>query len=478
VSNVVHGRDPFAGFDNLGRTFLVTEIMSVAQFGIGEMGNGNARWEGSLPHLLLHGGLGCAAMEVMGGRCASGFFAGASQSVLAGSNLTDEQKLRLAPLVGGLAGFLWAEGQAVGVSFASTITRTGLINNYLTHADLAELEEDLARCERENNGRSCEGQAIDDIIEKFRDKSSDRDALLVADCARDMACVNDRLRDIATNSLGEWNNIQSDYWEVYTGLSDVIRPGELVTIHQAFLLEQVPLQNAFALDNCGGVWSPACENAYQLAAVESLLMATTLTGVGGLTAGAVRALVSRASVACGRDPRCWAGFLGREVGEEALSEVAAGGALVTGTVTFADEIASALRVAYRDAILAAPNRIPTPDRRIEIRELFDNNNPRSGIQIGNRSALSDPSNIGGAKVFDGVSDVEVKDYFMQLTGQPLPAPRTITIGGNTSVQLYTVRTTEGNFNLRSGSTSGVGRWTIDIPRRATGTGNAGELKFR
>jgi hypothetical protein len=52
---------------------------------------------------------------------------------LAGSNLTDEQKLRLAPLVGGLAGLLWAEGQAVGVSFASTITRTGLINNYLTH---------------------------------------------------------------------------------------------------------------------------------------------------------------------------------------------------------------------------------------------------------------------------------------------------------------------------------------------------------
>ena len=65
--------------------------------------------------MLLHGGLGCAAMEVMCGRCASGFFAGASQSVLAGSNLTDAQKLALAPLVGGLAGFLWAEGQAVGV---------------------------------------------------------------------------------------------------------------------------------------------------------------------------------------------------------------------------------------------------------------------------------------------------------------------------------------------------------------------------
>ena len=256
--------------------------------------------------------------------------------------------------MGALSGFVFSGGNAINVSFGSTIAQSGIVNNYLTHADVAELEQDLARCERENGG-SCEDQALADIIEKVRTRSSQRDAGHVATCARDMACVNDLLQDVATNSLGEWNDIQTDYWEVYTGLSDVIRPGELVSIHQSFLLEQVPLQNAFALDNCGGVWSPACENAYQLAAVENLLMVGTLTGVGGLTVGAVRALVARASVACGRDPRCWAGFLGREVGEEALSEVAAGGALVTGTVTFADEIASAVRVAYRDTILAAPN---------------------------------------------------------------------------------------------------------------------------
>jgi hypothetical protein len=55
-------------------------------------------------------------MEVMGGRGTSGFFAGASQSVLAGSNLTDEQKLRLAPLVGGLAGFSQAGAPALGLT--------------------------------------------------------------------------------------------------------------------------------------------------------------------------------------------------------------------------------------------------------------------------------------------------------------------------------------------------------------------------
>jgi hypothetical protein len=126
----------------------------------------------------------------------------------------------------------------------------------------------------------------------------------------------------------------------------------------------------------------------------------------------------------------------------------------------------------------ATNRIPTPDRRVEITELFDSSNPRSGIQIGDRTVLVDPTNRGGARVFDGVSDAEVRNYFTELTGQPLPAPRTITIGNNSNVQLYTVRTPEGSFNLRSGSTSGVGRWTIDVPRGATCTGNSGELKFR
>ena len=122
--------------------------------------------------------------------------------------------------------------------------------------------------------------------------------------------------------------------------------------------------------------------------------------------------------------------------------------------------------------------LPIPDRRVEIAELFDSSNPRSGIQIGDRTVLVDPTNRGGARVFDGVSDAEVRNYFTELTGQALPAPRTITIGNNNNVQLYTVRTPDGNFNLGSGSTSGVGNWTIDIPRGATGTGNAGELKFR
>ena len=147
VSNVFNGQPFFAGIDSLGRTFLVTEVLAVAQFGIGELGNGqNGAWEGSLGHILLHGGAGCIAIELLDGTCASGFFAGVSQGVLAGSNLTDAQKAQLAPLVGSLAGFFWADGRAIGVNFAATIAQSGLENNYLSHTQWTTLIAELRAC--------------------------------------------------------------------------------------------------------------------------------------------------------------------------------------------------------------------------------------------------------------------------------------------------------------------------------------------
>lgn len=166
IDNVIYGRDFFDGFDQLGRTFLVTETMAVVQFGIGEIGNGlDHKWEGTLPHMLLHGGLGCVVLEVMDGNCASGFFAGVSQSVLAGSSLSDEQKLKLASLVGSAAAFLFADGQAINVSFGGTVAQSGLVHNYLTHAELAEVELIRGQCLAGNNAackRLDELQALDE----------------------------------------------------------------------------------------------------------------------------------------------------------------------------------------------------------------------------------------------------------------------------------------------------------------------------
>lgn len=175
VSNVFNGQPFFSGLDNLGRTFLVTEVMAVAQFGIGELGNGqNGTWEGSLPHLLLHGGAGCIAIELLNGNCASGFFAGVSQGVLAGSNLTDAQKTQLASLVGAAAGFLWADGQAIGVTFGGTIAESGLMNNYLTHTQLSQLSNELRNC------RPTDAACLETVRRKYTSISDLQNANLIS----------------------------------------------------------------------------------------------------------------------------------------------------------------------------------------------------------------------------------------------------------------------------------------------------------
>ncbi len=196
ISNVVYGRDFFDGFDQLGRTFLTTETMGVIQFGIGEIGNGmDHQWEGSLPHMLLHGGLGCVTMEVMDGNCASGFFAGVSQSVLVGSNLSDEQKAKLINLVGSAGAFLFADGQAINVSFGGTIAQSGLANNYLSHTEAAlraAARVKLKQCTTDNNCTASEVAEYRKLVATLDDSDKDRDEELMTACSSNQssaACV-------------------------------------------------------------------------------------------------------------------------------------------------------------------------------------------------------------------------------------------------------------------------------------------------
>ncbi len=163
ISNTFQGQDPFANLDDAVRGYVVGQAMAIAQFQIGEVGVGQANWEGSFGHLLLHGGVGCLASEAVGGDCAAGFFGGASQSILAGSSLSDEQKAQLAPLVGAFAGFLVADGNALNVSFASSVASSGLYNNYLTHAESLTLIDALNECHHGSGARCDEVQELAEL---------------------------------------------------------------------------------------------------------------------------------------------------------------------------------------------------------------------------------------------------------------------------------------------------------------------------
>jgi hypothetical protein len=118
----------------------------------------------------------------------------------------------------------------------------------------------------------------------------------------------------------------------------------------------------------------------------------------------------------------------------------------------------------------------TSNRINEIKELFEYDSSRAGIQIGNRSLIEIP-NKGNAKIFSGVSEVEIKQYFVELTGnKALPEVRVVPGKGN----IYTVKTPNGSFNLRDFSNSAreTGKaWTIDIPRGIAKDTAPVEIKF-
>jgi filamentous hemagglutinin family protein len=326
VSNVFNGQPFFSGLDNLGRTFLVTEVLAVAQFGIGELGNGqNGQWEGSLGHILLHGGAGCIAIELLDGNCASGFFAGVSQGVLAGSNLTDEQKIQLAPLIGSLAGFFWADGRAIGVTFGGTIAQSGLTNNYLTHAQWDRMNGELAACA---TTPGCDPKRI---LERYKSLSLAQDAQFTACIARnDVVCVNAilaELRELRSEEIGLFEvfqqnlvangiSLSSQTWQDIVGLdAQAINNGAIVSFDLAHL-DGTYLENfdAYKSALCQGVPTQLCLSGYsRLRQEEWDRAASGLVLIGGAVVGAF--ILPEAVVACLASPVCRAALTAAEIAD-------------------------------------------------------------------------------------------------------------------------------------------------------------------
>jgi Holliday junction resolvase-like predicted endonuclease len=281
-SSLVHGQDFFDGLDQVGRTFLVTETIAIAQFGIGELGNGSdTQWEGSIGHLLLHGGVGCLALEALNGDCVAGFFSGASSSLLAGSNLTDEQILRLAPLLGALTGFVFSGGVAVNVSFGGTVAQSGIVNNYLTHENRRALLAEIAACELEAGGVAGSCDRVDDIIAFYQEVSTRNERELSTRCNEDINCVNDELAQIATTG---WDYLIENYHNDYRDLHPNISPGETVSFYlNQLLLGSSNYGDGFVRNVCGGVYDSACRVKEQEVMLQlGIPTVMGLTVVGGL----------------------------------------------------------------------------------------------------------------------------------------------------------------------------------------------------
>ena len=123
-------------------------------------------------------------------------------------------------------------------------------------------------------------------------------------------------------------------------------------------------------------------------------------------------------------------------------------------------------------------------RHRELKEIFAGGND-AGLHVSGQD-YKPVHRTGIARTYEGLSDAQVKQYFTELTGQPLPSPKRIGIEGKNGMPAkeginYVVKTKYGSFNLRNISTSSEtsgARWTIDVPKKLSPLGDAVEQKFK
>ncbi|MFQ1702573.1 filamentous hemagglutinin N-terminal domain-containing protein [Loktanella agnita] len=144
------------------KSSAINLTMADLQKGVGDLELG----EGSFEHAALHGLVGCAAGEALGGSCGSGAASAIAQSVFAG--LQDGEPKRgafssddaylaahgawkadiaaQANLLGAGVGYLTSGGTTANVSNGASIARSGAVNNFLSHTELVEMQNALAAC--------------------------------------------------------------------------------------------------------------------------------------------------------------------------------------------------------------------------------------------------------------------------------------------------------------------------------------------
>ena len=124
----------------------------------------------------------------------------------------------------------------------------------------------------------------------------------------------------------------------------------------------------------------------------------------------------------------------------------------------------------------------------EIKNLFDKTNNSNDITIGNKIYSAEIITEGqkGAKIFNGISDNEVKQFFKETVGiNELPEPRKIfdERTGNFKGEIYVIEKNGISYMLRNFSKSAEqtgAKWTIDIPlyQNQKGMQIYKELKFK
>ncbi|WP_400083114.1 filamentous hemagglutinin N-terminal domain-containing protein [Yoonia sp. R78084] len=245
LSSAVYETDFLDSFESSLKASAVNMVMADLQTGVGDGVKDGLYTEGSVPHALLHGAVGCAAAEGLGGNCASGAAAGIAQSIFAGLQEGAPERLPgqsdddyaavynawksdvagQANLLGAVVGYTTSGGQAVNVSNAANIAQSGALNNYLGHTEAVarrEAADALAECHASG---ACSEAEIAALLDTYM-------ALQALDFARDEA-LQSACRDLYSAAcaleLQQLQAVVDSYVAVY-GTEAALHPGSLAEL--------------------------------------------------------------------------------------------------------------------------------------------------------------------------------------------------------------------------------------------------------
>ncbi|WP_217353849.1 two-partner secretion domain-containing protein [Ruegeria arenilitoris] len=269
LSSTVYGTDFAEGFSASLVQTVTNLALADAQFEIGglftdEDGIPINGGEGSAGHMLLHALAGCAAAEASGADCKSGAAGGIAASIYSGiagnSSLSIEEQNRLASVVGAVAGYLVSGGEADNVSTGSFVGQSAVLNNYLKHTDLANMQAALEACHAQDGGCSKADQR--DIAVHFANVGLQNDRELANTCFTN-ECIDSFLAEAVS------------YDEAIAALSsESPYAAQLLSVSGALFVsgpaQQQLDQNIDFLNGyedyqetrCGGVSDGACAEAY------------------------------------------------------------------------------------------------------------------------------------------------------------------------------------------------------------------------
>jgi len=247
----------------------------------------------------LHGLVGCVSAAATGADCAAGALGGVVQSIYAGTldgkgparedYASDEayaaafndwkaKVATVANLIGGVVGYVFSGGSAANVSATASIAKSGILNNYLSHTEIAKFIQEMEDCGFED--RDCR----EAVKAKYHDFSE-------INLAEMQACKTQECWEVHAGRIREAQSAVNDLYNsafpqdaamnvVNIDLSNFVN-AEQRGSGQSFWLQNNAAEvfGAWGAENCGGLMDQMCMMSFTQSRLHDSFMAAAEMGV-------------------------------------------------------------------------------------------------------------------------------------------------------------------------------------------------------